>query len=137
MKEKDLTPCIIFPLFYLSMHFTSQQLCLYRYIARTRSVDQHTYWTHSQCNTLGAPAVVTVNSGEWIMIRTSNVTKAVNISKNRFCNVLYLKIMIGPLMIICVYLHLFNVLYSSKEKFFILRKLIQKFDAYDLHKIIK
>lgn len=42
--------------------------------------------------------------------------------------------MIGPLMIICVYLHLFNVLYSSKEKFFILRKLIQKFDAYDLHK---
>lgn len=52
VKEKDPTSCIILSLLYLSMYFTSQQLCLYRYIARTRPVDQHTYWTHSQCNTL-------------------------------------------------------------------------------------
>lgn len=39
--------------------------------------------------------------------------------------------MIGPLMIICVYLHVFNVFYSSKEKF--LEKITYKFDAYDLH----
>lgn len=47
VKEKDPTSCIILSLLYLSMYFTSQQLCLYRYIVRTRPVDQHTYWTHS------------------------------------------------------------------------------------------
>lgn len=44
VKEKDPTSCIILSLLYLSMYFTSQQLCLYRYIVRTRPVDQHTYW---------------------------------------------------------------------------------------------
>lgn len=76
VKEKDPTSCIILSLLYLSMYFTSQQLFVQVYSKNSSCRPTHIL-THSQCNTLSASAVVTVNSGEWNMIWTSTVTMAV------------------------------------------------------------